>query len=182
MAKALPILKAFLQESIPQNGGFVISSNYDPNSTYAIYEITAYAIVKDINKNTEGLQFNTDGNRTHILVEPPTFPQKSMDPTYREEGKSIPYRFYELEILSGNKKERVMIPKEPTRLNSYFTIIDAHGENFAFLFYPTEDVYLAIRKFIADTLYNDCDVDKKLAIEAAKTALETIKKFNIWNK
>lgn len=74
-----------------------------------------------------------------------------------------------------------MIPKKPTRLHSYFTVQNAKGTNFSYLFYPTEDVYLAIRKFIADTLYNDCNVEKTDAVEAAKIALETIKKFSIWD-
>ncbi|MDY6932661.1 MAG: hypothetical protein SVZ03_00385 [Spirochaetota bacterium] len=182
MAKATSLLKAYLSESIPSRGGFIISAYFDPDSIYARYEITAYVNVKEILKNQDGLQFNTDGNRTHILVEPPTYPQKSVEPTFRDQDKSIPYRFNELHIYSGRKQEKIMIPKEPTMLHSYFSVTDTHGENFSFVFHPTEDVYVAMRKFIADTLYNDCNIEKNDALEASKLALETIKKFSIWKK
>lgn len=181
MAKAVSLLKAYMKEAIPSNGGFIISSNFDTESIYSIFEITAYSVVKDIFRTEEGLQFKTDGNRTHILVEPPIYPGKSLDPTYREDSKSIPYRFYELEIITARKQEQIMIPKEPLNLHTYFTIQDATGDNFTFLFYPTEDVYVAIKKFIADIMYNDCNLEKSDAVEASKLAIETIKKFSIWD-
>jgi len=180
MAKAIPLEKAYFTETIPPNGGFIISAFFDTSSTYTIYEITAYSNLKDIYQASDGISFRTDGNRTHMLVEPPTYPQKSLEPTNRDAGKSIPYRFYELETFTCRKHEKVMIPKEPTMLHSYFTIQKAAGDSFAFLFYLSEDVYLAIKKFIADSLYNDCNIDKRDAIEASKTLLTTIKKFSIW--
>lgn len=180
MAKATSLLKAFLNESIPSQGGFIIKSNYDPETVYSIFEITAYANVKDIFQTDEGLRFTTDGNRTYILVEPPIFPEKSIEPTYREAGKSIPYRFYEMDVITCKNQQKIMIPKEPLKLHSYFTIQKTEGNDFSFLFYPTEDVYLAIKKFISDILYNDCGVDKNDAIQSANLVLQTIKKFTIW--
>lgn len=180
MAKAQSLLKAYMNESIPPNGGFIITSNFDANTIYSIFEITAYSNVKDIFHVEGSLKFKTDGNRTHILVEPPIYSEKSVEPTFREMGKSIPYRFYEMNIITGKRQERIMIPKEPKQLHSYFTIQDSQGDDYSFLFYPTEDVYVAMRKFIADILYNDCSVEKSDAIETSKLALETIKKFNIW--
>jgi hypothetical protein len=125
--------------------------------------------------------FKTDGDRTHVLVEPPIYTGKSVEPTFREPGKSIPYRFYEMDIITGKKQEKIMIPKEPVKLHSYFTVQNAKGNNFAYLFYPTEDVYVAIKKFIADTLYNDSNVEKSDAVEASKLILQTIKKFTVWD-
>ncbi len=180
MAKAIPLLKAFMNESIPVKGGFIITSLFDPDTVYSIFEITAYSVVKDIFRVDNDIKFKTDGNRTHILVEPPIFSQKSLEPTYRDAGKSIPYRFYELNIITGRKQEKIMIPKEPLMLHTYFTIQETTGNDFSFLFYPTEDVYVGMRRFIVDILYNDCNVDKNDAIEASKLALETIKKFTIW--
>lgn len=181
MAKAISLLKAYQNESIPTHGGFIITSNFNSDSVYSIFEITAFSTLKDIYQTGEDFNFKTDGDRTHILVEPPIFTGKSVEPTFREAGKSIPYRFYELNIITGKKQEKIMIPKKPIRLHSYFTVQNASGTNFSYLFYPTEDVYIAIKKFIADTLYNDSGVEKSDALEAAKIALETIKKFTIWN-
>lgn len=180
MAKAMPLLKAYMSNSIPPNGGFIITSFFDEETTYAIYEITAYANVKDIFKSPEGLTFKTDGNRTHLLVEPPTYAQRYSEPVHREKGRSIPYRFNEVTIVDGKKLEKVMIPHQPMMLYSSFTILDTSGDNFTYIFYPTEDVYTAIRKFVADSLYNDCALTKDNAIEASKILLETIKKFTVW--
>jgi hypothetical protein len=181
MAKAISLLKAYQTETIPTHGGFIITSIFDIDSVYSIYEITAFSSLKDIYQTGDIFNFKTDGDRTHILVEPPMFTGKSVEPTFREAGRSIPYRFYEMNILTGKKQEKIMIPKEPTRLHSYFTVQSAKGNNFSYLFFPTDDVYLAIKKFIADSLYNDSNVEKTDAVEASKVALETIKKFTIWN-
>ena len=181
MAKAITLLKAYQKEAIPSNGGFIIASIFDPDTVYAIYEITAFATLKDIYQTDDIFNFKTDGDRSHILVEPPIFTGKSVEPTFREAGKSIPYRFYELDIITGKKQEKIMVPKEPVKLHSYFTVQNAKGLNFSYLFYPTEDVYVAIKRFLADSLYNDCNVDKTDAIQAANLALTTVKKFTIWN-
>ena len=74
-----------------------------------------------------------------------------------------------------------MIPKEPIKLHSYFTIQKAEGSDFTYLFFPTEDVYIAIKRFLADSLYNDCNIDKSDAVEASNIVLSTIKKFTIWD-
>jgi hypothetical protein len=181
MAKATSLLKAYLNNAIPPNGAFIISSFFDPNSAYAIYEATAYANVKDIFKSPEGLIFKTDGNRTHLLVEPPSYSQRFTEPVHREQGKAIPYRFNELEVISCKKQEKVMAAKEPMALYSSFTILDNSGENFSFLFHLTEDVYIAIKKFMADSLYNDCNLTKEESMEGSSLLLQTIKKFNVWS-
>ncbi|MBN2040832.1 MAG: hypothetical protein JW864_12385 [Spirochaetes bacterium] len=181
MAKATTLLKAYQKEAIPSNGGFIVSSSFDPDSVYAIYEITAFATLKDIYQAGDVFNFKTDGDRTHLLVEPPIYTGKSVEPAFRDAGKSIPYRFYEMDIITGNKQEKLMIPKEPVKLHSYFTVQNAKGNDFTYLFYPTEDVYVAIKRFLADSMYNDCNVNKSDAIQAANLILTTIKKFTIWN-
>ncbi len=179
MAKATQLVKAYLSEDIPPDGAFIISGFFE-GSQYAIYEVTAYRNVKDIFRDKSGIIFKTDGNRTHLLVEPATYPQKHIEPVNREEGRAIPYRFNEVEIISGKKSEKIMIPTEPKMLYSSFTILEHQKDSFAFLFYPTKDVYVAMRKFIADSLYNDCNLTRKGAMEAGEKLLATIKKFSIW--
>jgi hypothetical protein len=181
MAKATSLLKAYLNNAIPASGAFIVSSFFDPNSPYAIYEVTAYANVKDIFKSPEGLIFKTDGNRIHMLVEPTTYAQRFTEPVHREQGKAIPYRFSELEIVTCKKQEKVMVAKEPMALYSSFTILDNSGENFSFLFHLTEDVYMAIKKFMADSLYNDCNLTKDESLEGSGLLLQSIKKFSVWS-
>ncbi|HEY1405558.1 MAG TPA: hypothetical protein VF857_03025 [Spirochaetota bacterium] len=181
MAKAMHLIKAYMSEQIPANGGFIISSFFDPDSAYAIYELTAYKNVKDIYQTPEGLTFKTDGNRTHMLVEPATYAMRFTEPVHREKGKSIPYRFDDMTLLTGKRQEKIMVPKAPVFLYSSFTILNDQQENFSFLFFPTEDVYLAIKKFLADSLYNDCGLSKNDAKNASELFLETVKKFTVWS-
>jgi hypothetical protein len=180
MAKATSLLKAYLSETIPPNGGFIITAFFQGGSAYSIYEITAYSNVKDIYRSPEGIVFKTDGNRTHLLVEPAIYSKKHMEPVHREEGLSIPYRFSELTIISGAKSEKIMVPHEPMMLHSSFTILEKKQDYFSFIFHPTKDVYIAIKKFVADSLYNDCSLTKENALDASTKLLETIKKFSVW--
>jgi hypothetical protein len=179
MAKAISLLKAYQTKTIPTEGGIIITSNFDEDTAYSIYEITAFTSFKDIYQGTDEFTFKTDGERTHILVEPPIFLCNSVEPAFRDADKSIPYKFNELNIITYKNLEKIMIPKEPVKLHSNFTIQNAKGNNFAYLFYTTEDIYIAIKKFLADTLYNDANIEKPDAIEAAALALQTIKKFTI---
>ncbi len=182
MAKAMDLIKAYMQEEIPPEGGFIISAIFSPGTAYAIYEITAYRNVKDVYKINEGIVFKSDGNRTHMLVEPATYPYKSIDPVNREEGSSIPYRLNELDVITAKGNEKIMTAREPMMLYSSFTILEKESDFFAFIFYPTRDVYIAIRKFLTDSLYNDCNIVRKDAAEAAEASLDVIKSFTLWQK
>ena len=53
MAKATSLIKAYLSETIPPDGGFIITAFFTPGSNYSIYEITAYRNVKDIFRTNE---------------------------------------------------------------------------------------------------------------------------------
>jgi hypothetical protein len=180
MAKAVTLEKAYLSEQVPFTGAFIVSAFFPDETAYAIYEITAYRTVKDIFKTTEGMIFKTDGNRTCILIEPATYAKKYIEPVNREVGKSVPYRFDEMTIFSGQKSEKIMIPLEPTYLYASFTILDHGKDSYSYIFFPTPDVYMAMRSFISDSLHNDCDLAKSDATNGAETALNTIKKFSIW--
>jgi hypothetical protein len=180
MAKATSLIKAYMTETIPSEGGFIITAFFTPGTNYSIYEVTAYRNVKDIFKTNDGVTFKTDGNRTHMLVEPASFTKKYIEPVNREDGKSIPYRFNEMDIIDSNKNMKIMIPHEPIMLYSSFTILEKQGDYFSYIFHLTSDVYVAMRKFIADSLYNDCNVPSRDAKEIAARFLETIKKFTIF--
>ena len=182
MAKGMALIKAYKTEAIPDNGGFIISAFFEPGTNYGIYEITAYRNVKDIYETNEGLVFKTDGNRMHILVEPPAYAKKYIEPVNREDDKSIPYRFDELDIHTTKKVEKIMISIEPKMLYSSFTVLKKESDAFSFIFYPTKDVFGAIVKFVTDSMYNDSNLSRKDSIEIAKKTLEVIKKFTIWAK
>jgi hypothetical protein len=180
MATATSLIKAYMTETIPSDGGFIITAVFTGGSNYSIYEITAYRNVKDIFRTAEGITFKTDGNRTHILVEPASFTKKYIEPVNREGAGAIPYRFNELAVIKGPKNEKVMIPEKPIMLYSSFTILEQQSDYFAYIFHPTKDVYVAIKKFLADTLYNDCNLGLSVSKEASIKALDAVKKFTIF--
>ena len=180
MAKATTLEKAYMSEQIPTTGAFIIAAYFPDDTPYGVFEITAYHVVKDIFKSPEGLIFKTDGNRTYILVEPASYSQKYVEPVGREKNKSIPYRFNEMTVHNGRKGEKIMVPKEPIFLNSTFTIIDRGSDGYSYLFQPTSDVYAAMKKFISDSLSNDCGVENHDAKIGANLVVDTIKKFSIW--
>ncbi len=182
MARALPLLKAYQTSQLPFDGGFIVSAFFLENSIYTILEVTAFRNVKDIYVTPEGLTFKTDGNRTHVMVEPPTYSQRYTEPVHREAALAMPYRFDECTILTGKRQERIIIPKEPIMLYSSFTILNGSGDNFSYIFYLSEDVYIALRKFISDTLYSDCGINKDNSKTASDTVMDTVKKFSIWKK
>lgn len=181
MAKAMSLQKAYQTNQVPFDGAFLISSFFRGQSYYSIYEVTAYKNVKDIFESPDGLTFKTDGNRTHLLIEPPSYSEKYTEPAMRTADSMIPYRFNECTMLTGKRQERIMIPKNPIMLYSSFTILNNDGDNYSFLFYPSPDVYLAIKKFFQDALYNDTGMRKDDCAKTSDALLETIKKFTIWH-
>ncbi|MCL2156292.1 MAG: hypothetical protein FWH53_11550, partial [Leptospirales bacterium] len=159
---------------------FIVSAYFPDETSYGIYEVTAYHIVKDIFKTTEGVTFKTDGNRTCILIEPPSYAQKYIEPVSREKNKSVPYRFNEMTTHAGRNGAKVMVPIEPTFLYSTFTILDRGKSGYSYIFFTTPDVYKAIKNFLLDSLSKDCGLEKPDAKTATDLVMATIKKFSIW--
>jgi hypothetical protein len=181
MAKATSLIKAYTLNSIPTDGGFIVSALFDSRSIYSVYEITAYKSIKDVTRSDSGLNFRSDGNRTHLLIEPPSYQLKHVEPVNRDDGRSIPYRFNELNILTGSRNEKIMVAKTLIFLHTAFTILQRDSDYFSFIFHLTPDVYIAMRRFVADSLYNDCNVSKRDASKASELLVETIKGFTIWS-
>ena len=68
--KALDLFKAYAQNKLPKEGGYVVSTFFDTNSVYSIYETVAYNGVKSIYLTEDGLTFQTDGCQVYTLIEP----------------------------------------------------------------------------------------------------------------
>lgn len=180
MAQATSLLKAYNNKSIPRDGALIISSTFEPGSIYSIYEITAIAGVEYVDRSPGGILFNAAARRVHVLVEPAGDERNQVEPAMRGEGRSIPLRFDELVLLSGKRGERIMVSREPQPVPLPFSIPIAAGDNFVFLFYRTDDMNSAVRKFMADVLYNDSGLEKDDAIRAAGILMEAVQKIGLW--
>ncbi len=179
-AKALDLFQAYSQNKLPREGGYIISSFFSENSTYSKYEIVAYNGVKSLYLSEDGLTFQTDGNKLFVLVEPPNYPRKHIEPFRRDSREQIPHRFSELEILTAKNQTKIMISKDPIIAYSAFTIFKPKGIDFSFIFYNLPDVFETIKLFFSKTLNREAKVPQHDAEKAAVLIINGLKKFSIW--
>ena len=178
--KAMDLFQAYAKGALDKEGGYIVSSFFDNNSAYSRYEVVAFAGVKNITLTSEGLTFQTDGNKLHILVEPANYPKKHLEPVSRDTSESIPHRFKELDIYTAKNQTKIMVSKEPVITYSSFTILVPTGMNFSILFYNLPDVYDSLQFFFEQTLNREAGIPKSDAKKAAATVVEGVKRFGIW--
>ncbi len=180
-AKALDLFQAYSQNKLPREGGYIVSSFFNEQSTYSKYEIVAYNGVKSLYLSEDGLTFQTDGNKLFVLVEPPNYPRKHVEPFRRDSREQIPHRFSELEILTAKNQTKIMISKDPIIAYSAFTIFKPKGIDFSFIFYNLPDVFDTIKLFFTKTLNREAHVPQNDAAKAAEAIIRGLKKFSIWS-
>lgn len=178
--KALDLFQAYAQEKLPRDGGYIVSSFFDPNSTYSRYEVVAFNSVKGIALIDEGLQFQADGNKLFVLVEPPSYPRKHEEPVNRNRAEAIPHRFSELEIFTAKNETKVMVSKAPVMTYSSFTILRPTAMDFAFVFYMLPEVIETLQSFFMQTLNKEAAVPESDAKHAAEYVIAGLKKFTVW--
>ena len=177
--KALELFQAYAQDRLPKDGGYIISSFLNETSTYSIFEVVAYSGVKSLYLSSDGLTFQSDGNKVFVLVEPPTFPRKHVEPFRRDSVEKIPHRFSELEVVTAKDQSKIMISKEPVYTYGSFTVLKPAGINFALIFYNQPDVRDSLRLFFEQTLNQEAKIGKPDAKKAAKAITGSIESFTI---
>jgi len=178
--KALDLFKAYSEDKLPKEGGYIISTFFDKISAYSIYEVVAYNGVKSIYLSEEGLTFQTDGNKLFVLIEPASYPKKFVEPVSRSRTEQIPHRFSELEIYTAKNQTKIMISKEPIITYSSFTVLRPTGINFSLIFYTDEKVLESIEFFFNQTLNKEAGVPQIDAKKASKLIVAGLNKFKIW--
>ena len=91
MTKALDLFQAYESGNLPKDGGYIISTFFDVNSNYARYELVSYSAVKNIYLSEDGLSFQSDGKKIHVLVEPPSYSKKHIEPIHRDKTEMVPH-------------------------------------------------------------------------------------------
>ena len=180
--KALDLFQAYAEDKLPRDGGYVVSSLLNETSTYSIFEVVSYSNVKSLFLSRDGLTFQSDGNKLYVLVEPPTFPKKFIEPFRRDANEKIPQRFSELEIYTTKDQSKIMVSKEPILTYTSFTIFKPSGIDFAFVFFRLDDVFESMKIFFQKTLNNEAQIPKTNAGAAADLVVEGIKKFSIFDR
>ncbi len=178
--QAIHLFDAYSHAKLPKYGGYIISSNFQPELAYSIFEIVGYDNVQEIRLETDSLIFKSAGCKLYTLIEPANYPLKNVEPVQRESGRSIPYRFSELYILTTKKHETVYIGKKPIISYSSFTIIKPKKNDFAILFYNVPEVFKNMEEFL-NTIYHDSvGITRSDSAKAARITIQGIKNFNTW--
>jgi hypothetical protein len=174
--KAMDLFEAYKEDKLPKDQAYIVSSFVNTGNGYTIYEVITYSGVKAIFPDGEGLTFQSSGKKMHMLVEPPSYPHKAIEPYLRDRTDQIPLRFSELELHVAKNQAKLFIAKKPIESLSSFTVAKPVGINVSFLFYELPDIYDTLLKFFEQTFNKDAGVPMSDATKAAKIALEVIKK------
>jgi len=174
-SKAMDLFEAYTQDKLPKDQGYIVSSFFSHNSAYSKYEIVSYSGVKSIYLTEEGLTFQTNGKKLHILIEPPNYPNKAIEPYVRTMVDQIPLRFNELDQIITKNQIRIMVAKKPLDSFSSFTILKPTGINFSLVFYHLPDVYATLALFFEKTFNKEAGVPMVDSKKAAAKVIETIK-------
>ena len=177
MAAIKDLFKAYMANELPTEGGLIVTSLFDEETTYTKYEVTSYNNVKDIYRNDEGIVFQADGYKQFVIVEPASYNRKHMEPAMRDGGHAIPYRFKEVDTYVTKRQDKIMVGKEPVVTYTSFTILQPKGENFAYILYRTEDLLATVEAFFAKSMWQDARVPKIDAEKVGKAIAQTLKKI-----
>lgn len=177
MAEIKDLFKAYMANELPTEGGLIVTSLFDEETTYTKYEVTSYNNVKDIYRNDEGIVFQADGYKQFVIVEPASYNRKHMEPAMRDGGHAIPYRFKEVDTYVTKRQDKIMVGKEPVVTYTSFTILQPKGENFAYILYRTDDLLKTVEAFFAKSMWQDARVPKMDAEKVGKAIAQTLKKI-----
>jgi len=168
MAKILDLFDAYQSGDLPNEGGYIISNFFDSNSSYTRIEMISYGNVKDIYRTDEGITFQADGLKMFVLVEPPSYARKHIEPCYRDDAHKIPYRFKEVETHTTKRQEKIMVGKEPVETYTAFTIMNETGENQSFIVHKAEGILESLINYFNQVLWKNVNISRNDSKQAAQ--------------
>jgi hypothetical protein len=180
--KAIDLFKAYGENKLPREGGYIVTSFFQEKSAYAKFEIVAYSGIKSLYLTAEGLTFLTDGNKLFVLAEPGNYDKRESEPFTRAGQQQIPHRFSEVEQFIARNMTRIMISKQPVIAYSSFTICRPTTLSFSLLFYNLPDVLDSIAGYFRKTLNSEADVPASDAMETARRIVAGVRRFAIWRE
>lgn len=182
MAKILDLFDAYESGDLPAEGGYIISNFFDSNSSYTRFEMISYGNVKDFYRNDEGITFQADGLKLFVLVEPPSYSHKHIEPCYRDDAHKMPYRFKEIDTYTTRRQQKIMVGKEPVETYTAFTIMNETGENQSFIVHKAEGIEASLKNYFIQVLWKNVNIPKTEATAAAemigKAVHQIINPFN----
>jgi hypothetical protein len=174
--RAMDLFDAYARNRLPRDNAYVVSSSVNPQTGYVTYEVVSYSGVKAIYPEGNGITFQSQGKKMHILIEPASYSHKGIEPYLRDTAEKIPLRFSELEIFTARNQSKLMISKEPIESLSSFTITKPSGLNISFIFYSNPEIYHTLQIFFEKSFNRDGGLPQADAKKAAKTTAAIIEK------
>jgi hypothetical protein len=174
--KVQNLFDAFSKDELPKDQGYIVSSFINTNTGYAIYEVISYSGVKAIYPDGQGLTFQSQGKKLHALIEPASYPNKSIEPYLRDKNDQIPLRFKEVEKITAKNQSTIYIAKKPIESLSSFTVMRPAGYNVAFVFYNLPDLYKTLAKFFEHSFNEDAGIPMADSAKASQTLATLIQK------
>ena len=178
--KAMDLFDAYSKSMLPMEHGFIVSSFFHRNSSYSRYEIVSYNNVKSIYPSDEGITFQTDGKKMHILIEPSNYPKKGEEPYVRTRADQIPHRFSELDLHTCKNQTKIYFSKDSVMSYTAFTIMKPEGINFSFLFFMLPDIYDSMALFFEKTFNKEAAVPLADAKKVAKLVANKVQANMNW--
>ncbi|MDR2144701.1 MAG: hypothetical protein LBP29_10075 [Treponema sp.] len=174
--KVLSLFDAYSSDRLPKDQGYIISSFINGNTGYSIYEVISYSGVKAIYPEGAGLTFQSQGKKLHVLIEPPSYPHKSIEPYLRDKMEQIPLRFKEVGKITSKNQSSLYWAKKPIESLSSFTVARPVGFNVSFVFYNRQDIYTTLAKFFEQSFTNDAGLPMSDARKGAEEVTAVVKK------
>jgi hypothetical protein len=174
--KVLSLFDAYASDRLPKDQGYIVSSFINGNTGYSIYEVISYSGVKAIYPDGTGLTFQSQGRKLHVLIEPSSYPHKSIEPYLRDKTDQIPLRFKEVGKIISKNQSTLYWAKKPIESLSSFTVARPIGFNVSFVFYNRQDIYTTLSKFFEQSFTNDAGLPMADARKGAEEITAVVKK------
>jgi hypothetical protein len=180
--RVMNLFDAFTGNRLPKDQGYIIASFINANTGYSTYEVISYSGVKAIYQEGNGLTFQSQGKKLHVLIEPASYPSKGTEPYLRDTADQVPLRFKEINKLMAKNQSTIYYAKNPVESLSSFTVARPTGYNIAFVFYNLPDLYVTLTRFFEQSFSSDAGLPMADAKKAAGEIVSIIKKTMNFNQ
>ena len=180
--QSIDLFRAHSEGKVALEGGYIVTSFFQDNSSYAKFEIMAYKAVKSLSPSEEGLTFQSDANKLFVLVEPADYAHRDVEPFARDGQHQVPHRFSELEQITAANMTRIMLSRLPVNVYSFFTVGKPTPLSSSLLFFNRPDALDSIAAYFERTLIARAGVPPFDAAEAARRIVAGLKRFTIWQE
>jgi len=176
------------------DAGYILSvlcpdiNNIDTKNDPFLIEMVSYSGVKAVLPIEGGVKFQAQGSKIFCMLEPPSYTEKYVEPTFRKSNSTgyMPFRFSDIEsFLTKDNKFNVLLPKIPFDCHDSFTInFPAKGDVSILYLIFDKNINGVVLPFIEDNFKNLLkkmlglrDIDAK---NISRKFFENIKKFDVW--